>query len=288
MAGVAPGWVSSTRPAMLLLRMITLDEGYKMKICSKCKIEKELDEFRKSKQNKDGHAKQCKICVSVAEGKVRASSEGKKKKALSDKFYAIKNKEKLKVYKAKYYQINKKKIKEERVIDAEHIKEINKRRSILPDYIGNYLNKLPPVDKAKFNNVLTVICKTCGGRFSPTRTSLDNRVRAYEGKKAGECNLYCSDRCKSSCLVFNFASCKHIDPRSKLSLSVREKARNCQTDHLKKLQCDEVGYNYCERCGDIISVDLHHTQPVGSKDSVSSAGHLLLCPGCHVKLEATC
>jgi hypothetical protein len=33
-----------------------------MKICSNCKIEKELTEFHKNCESKDGHTSQCKVC----------------------------------------------------------------------------------------------------------------------------------------------------------------------------------------------------------------------------------
>lgn len=135
----------------------------------------------------------------------------------------------------------------------------------------------------------TVECKMCGKRFLPSRASIQGRIGAYSGKTFGEHNFYCSDECKGACPLFNFKP-QSIDPRSKLFIEKdeRNKSRDCQTDHLKQLQCDEVGYNYCEKCGDIIDVELHHTQAVGTTGSITSAGHLLLCAGCHVKLHASC
>ena len=37
----------------------------KFKICSKCKIEKELSEFHKDKNTNDGHCYKCKTCVKI-------------------------------------------------------------------------------------------------------------------------------------------------------------------------------------------------------------------------------
>ena len=36
-----------------------------MKVCSKCKIEKELSEFGKRSGSKDGHKGACKECVNI-------------------------------------------------------------------------------------------------------------------------------------------------------------------------------------------------------------------------------
>jgi len=38
-----------------------------MKICSKCKISKELDEFGRNKWNKDGKANYCKECMKIVQ-----------------------------------------------------------------------------------------------------------------------------------------------------------------------------------------------------------------------------
>ena len=59
-----------------------------MKVCSKCLIEKEISEFRKDLQNKDGHKHICKECI---------------------KEYNIKNKEKIQSYRKEYYIKNREK-----------------------------------------------------------------------------------------------------------------------------------------------------------------------------------
>ncbi len=154
----------------------------------------------------------------------------------------------------------------------------------------SYGHQVLPEDKATdINGILFVKCKHCHILFPPTVSACRSRIRTTRALGNGESNFYCSDKCKGSCVVFNFKP-RSTDPRSKLFIEKekRSKTRTCQTDHLKQLQCDEVGHNYCEKCGDIIDVDLHHTQPVGTENSISSAGHILLCPGCHVELHAEC
>ncbi len=162
----------------------------------------------------------------------------------------------------------------------------------LTTYITHH-KKLSPygIECRKNNeNMLEIRCYKCGKWYTPTRVSVNNRVKSIK-TGIGECNLYCSDECKNSCVVYGFNS-PSIDPRSIVYIPKTEKqrVRSCQTNHLKQLQCDSVGYNYCEKCGDIIDVELHHTIPVGSggEKAVSSAGHVLLCVGCHTNIHEFC
>lgn len=47
-----------------------------MKACSKCKVEKPLDEFHRNKSVADGRAKQCKECFKITRRKYRDSDKG--------------------------------------------------------------------------------------------------------------------------------------------------------------------------------------------------------------------
>lgn len=67
-----------------------------MKICTKCKVEKEFNYFSKSKNRKDGLDCQCKQC----QHEYRLAN--KEKIAESKKEYAIENKEKISEYKKQY------------------------------------------------------------------------------------------------------------------------------------------------------------------------------------------
>ena len=66
-----------------------MDGNQKMKKCSKCNIEKELSEFYRRKDSKDGYRNECKIC----------------KNEISKK-YSIENYEKVFNIKKKYYLLN--------------------------------------------------------------------------------------------------------------------------------------------------------------------------------------
>lgn len=66
------------------------------KCCTKCKIEKELTEFFKSKITKDNLNSWCKICSKEAVNRYNSTEKGKKKNVESTKKYKINNPEKYK------------------------------------------------------------------------------------------------------------------------------------------------------------------------------------------------
>lgn len=152
------------------------------------------------------------------------------------------------------------------------------------------LSRIPPnIEAVLKDDKIEVKCASCGVFFSPTPRSIAYAKLAYEN--SGGSWLYCSDVCKSACPVFGFRP-SSTDPRSKLYVpkTARDEARRCQTNHLKQQQCSQHGYTFCEKCGDIIDVELHHTQTVAKsgKDAINSAGHMLLCAGCHTEVHREC
>lgn len=63
-----------------------------MKVCSKCKEEKEITEFWKNKKFEDGYARICKICASKESQSSYFKTSGKRNKYLIDRRRKIKNK----------------------------------------------------------------------------------------------------------------------------------------------------------------------------------------------------
>lgn len=138
------------------------------------------------------------------------------------------------------------------------------------------------------NGNINVSCKMCGKVFPPTRMQVYQRIRAINGKTNGECNFYCSDLCKNTCILYHHKSTS-IDPRIAPQKSEKQKARSCQSKALKQLQCDEMGYTYCEKCGELMP-DLHHTLEIAKygERAINSSTHILLCYKCHLEMHNHC
>ncbi|MCK4871056.1 MAG: hypothetical protein KAS93_08105 [Gammaproteobacteria bacterium] len=247
------------------IRKCLLKEGYKN--CSKCGKIKKVEAFNKAARNNDGLHAWCRDCQSTI-NEERYEDIRPKDRPRAIVFTSDKERE-----------------------DAQ--REQGRKCHATPVLFETFWRRIPVTDvpSPDENEKLTVICKACKNRFVPTRNAVKNRINAFNNDIRGESNFYCSDKCRDDCPVYRFNPYQSIDPRSKNYVRPSEQAeiRNCQTDHLKQLQCDEQGYNYCERCGDIIDVELHHTQEVKhGNNAVNSAGHLLLCAGCHTLTHDNC
>ena len=56
-----------------------------MKVCTKCKESKELEEFHKDKTKRDGKAPRCKACINASKNAQNATPEGRAKKNATEK-----------------------------------------------------------------------------------------------------------------------------------------------------------------------------------------------------------
>ena len=119
----------------------------KTKICTKCKIEKSLDEFYNDKRNKDGKTSRCKDCMKkyCLENKDKLNKQHKnyyeshkQELIIKVKKYRNNHQEEIKIYKKKHYLINQKKLK----IKAKKYREEHKEE------IKIYLKR----NKEKINN----------------------------------------------------------------------------------------------------------------------------------------
>lgn len=80
------------------------------KICSKCKKNKDLEEYYKNNKHKDGKESRCKSCTNAEHKKYCTKNRERKKEY--DKKYYIKNKGRIKENNNEYYIQNKQKILE--------------------------------------------------------------------------------------------------------------------------------------------------------------------------------
>jgi hypothetical protein len=112
-----------------------------MKKCSKCNVEKELNEFPKSQSCKDGHVNQCKICRSEYYNKYNKEYREKNKE-----YYIKKNRE--------YKKNNKEHIKEYYKKNKEYYKEKNKQyREKNKEYYNKYNKEYREKQKEKLSMI---------------------------------------------------------------------------------------------------------------------------------------
>lgn len=100
-----------------------------MKICTKCKVKKELSEYNKSKKAKDGHKSSCRMCDNKAKREYNAKNKQKAHQYYLDTLdkrreYKEKNKEYIKQQKKDYRRRNKEAIKKYEKEYREKNKEI--------------------------------------------------------------------------------------------------------------------------------------------------------------------
>lgn len=243
-------WLTSTGVRARADKGLLFDQG--LKRCSKCMRIKPLSSFHKSSSSQIGVKPSCKECAH------------------------------------KQYRMTHKKPKQQVMVDS---KKSRQKYLQGPSKSKQLFKTIPKTDKPAIDRkgYIQVACYFCKNHFKPTVSAILTRKNCFNGAIPGEGNFYCSENCKKTCPTFKFQPDRQTDPRSKLYVPPTEtqKARAAQTDKLKKAQCLEVGYNYCERCGDIIDVELHHTLPVSEygMESIDHDSHMLLCPGCHVTLH---
>lgn len=279
------------------------------KVCVKCGLTKHTEEFFKEEKLLHGVRSECKVCTMDRKKQLRVLRSplpmfeyyrvcpGCGECKPIDEFYVTKNmkihrcsecrtrdsalwrnshKDEKKKASDKYYSNNR-----------DEVMSKSKEAKQLPAIAENFLSKLTVDEKPENRNgTLFVRCKKCGEMFAPTRAQVKLRVACLNTLGLGEGHLYCSEECKYTCDVFN----AHTKRKSERGFT--DKARGCQITvkkGFKQLQCDEVGHNYCEKCGDIIDVDLHHTQQVAVGGDVNNpAGMVLLCYWCHLNLHNSC
>ncbi len=261
-----------------------------LKRCPKCGYIKTINSFYNRAGGVDGLDYQCIKC------KKKYNKSVIKQIKFRDKKYYKKNKNYINKQCNLYYKDNKKVIAKRKKLKHKLNKESDNNRTrnyhkakCVSKYFLSELKNYYSLYEARLNSGFVEIkCYYCKNNYVPTNGEIMNLIHSNSGYK----NIYCSSKCKELCVEYNFHS-GSVDPRSikYIAKSTKDKARNCQTDHLKQLQIDEFGYNYCEKCGEEVDIiELHHTLEVSKfgLNSVNSAGHLLVCNKCHKEFTKQC
>lgn len=145
-----------------------------MKICNKCKIDKEYIDYHKSKQSIDGYRSDCKLCRSIETKKYYENNIDKRKEYLEENFEIINekkkvweelNKDKVKKYNKNYSDLNINNAKQYRINNSIILKEKRKEYK--------KIKFLDPVFKLK-HNIGVII------RNSLKQNNYTKKSRSYE------------------------------------------------------------------------------------------------------------
>lgn len=145
-----------------------------------------------------------------------------------------------------------------------------------------YSNQIEPVEETRRdpenNDFLQVKCTLCSSWFTPTTSSVNNRIAAISGRVTWENRFYCSDNCKLSCSIFNkhkypsYFKKKTIDPLPKEVKNIIKKIDNFE----------------CQICGETKKLVVHHVYPATQNPifSADTDNCITICQNCHLKIHS--
>lgn len=194
--------------------------------------------------------------------------------------YRAENKEKIKLAEHKSYEKNKeKKLEKSMQYQKEHREEISQKakqyaidnRDALSAQRRNYYHSIALYDRyadkltieeqpelAEDGKSLTVLCRYCGRRFSPTVGAVTHRIAGLRGTTTGENCLYDTEDCKLACPIFK--KIRHIGTFKKASS--REVPAILRQIVLKR---DNYTCVYCGATTADTQIHCHHIQPAVSE-----------------------
>ena len=247
-----------------------------MKKCTKCGVLKDEKEFI---DDKGQVVKMCRRCREY-------NKEYRERNKEYYKEYCERNKDRIKERKKEQdkerYERNKDRIKEQckeyRERNKAYYKEYNKEYRKSSAKYETYVHKLT-VEESPVQGVdggLLVKCAKCKTYYTPTNLEVRNRVSALEGKRSGECRLYCSQECKDSCEIYWVKN----DPYAEHAQFERDPQ---WARRIKK-----AAKYMCERCGSKENLEAHHEIPVKVDQSLvnDETNGICLCHDCHMKAHS--
>ena len=206
-----------------------------MLICNKCKIEKDLESFRKDKTRKSGYHPTCKQCYKVWYNQTR------EQRINSRKEYTEKNKEKInqyqKDYKEKYYSIeeNKEKLKEYFKKYAEEHRE--EKIEYQKTYREEHKEELLAKKKAYWEQNKEYLSDKKKSYYLENREEIKEKVKKYRESNKDKIRVYKSAAKKkrlSTDLVYKL--------RESMSHSVRQSLKKRNMAKSKAKWQELVGY----------------------------------------------
>jgi hypothetical protein len=149
----------------------------------------------------------------------------------------------------------------------------------------NYITDLYYAESCRRNptdkKILDVKCTYCGKWFTPTIQQVYERIRALNGKQAGEQRLYCSVKCKSECSIYG----QHKYPKDYKTIAT---SREVQPE-LRQMRF-KIDKYICQKCNqhqDDLEVGLHCHHLEGIRweplESADLDKVITLCKTCHIE-----
>lgn len=152
----------------------------------------------------------------------------------------------------------------------------------LYDTYAHQINFCEETRRNKNNkDILEVKCRYCGKWYIPQTSEIISRVTAIN-KGFGECNLYCSNKCKQECPIYR----KQLYPKGFKIITSRE-----VQPELRQLRFKLDDYT-CQKCGkhqDDLDCGLHCHHIEGIRweplESADIDKVITLCKDCHIKVH---
>lgn len=246
------------------------------KICIKCGTDAVIDDYYKNKTTIGGYENICKECHDFC-----------------SKQYYLKNKEEVRLYKHQHYLNNKQKyidraskwkknnkdktIKSHREYNRRNKDNLRKWRKSFALF-DTYANQLSCAEEVRYSmrdkSLLEVKCTYCGKWYSPTNSSVQNRISYIEDRGiTGENRLYCSMNCKQECSIFN----QTLWPKDFKPSTSRE-----VQPELRQMVFKRDNW-ICQICDEDKSLHCHHITGVEQNpiESADVDNCITLCKKCH-------
>jgi hypothetical protein len=218
--------------AELYLQSVGYFIWYKMKKCSKCKVEKELDCFVKDKQKYDGLRSSCKDCSNVYNKKYYKKNKKTKIKKQDPQYlkeYRLKNKERIRERDKEYKLKNKEKV-------SKYQKEYRHKQKTKDYKTCRKCSELRLKEEFRKDcntrDGITTICKSCDKLYrEKNKDSINNYRIKYRLENREKINKRELDR-------------KNNDPVYKLTSSIRCLIKNTfkrnKNNYTKSKRTEEI------------------------------------------------
>jgi len=270
------------------------------KVCSKCKIEKSIEDFTRDSSKKDGRYSSCKKCKRLQdidysnrniENRKEYNKEYRKNNINKLKEQEKKYRDSHKLERKEYIEENREKIKiQTREYDKEYRKKnkarIKENKKIYDNSIAKYatyFERLTIVESpiSDPSGQLMVKCAHCEKYFYPTNLQIRNRIEALNGKVHGENRLYCSDNCKQLCPIYD----QNKYPKGQ---NPNENYRDADVQRQWREMVLERDGHKCVKCGSTENLIAHHIEGVRwiSMEAADIDMGVTLCKICERKAHS--